>query len=109
MFHTDSCTTTLHTHLNSTKGVEEVCVVVGGRAEPTRGLLAFFDKGEYLLLVHPLQVVHEVHGGEAPVHTTHAQELCDTVLLQAMRVDICSCARARVYVYLCASLHVYMC
>ena len=81
--------------------------MVGGRAEPTRGLLAFLDKGKYLLPVHPLQLVHEVHGGEAPVHTTHAQELCDTVLLHAMRVHTQLCTGMCAHEFAC--VHVLKC
>ena len=99
-----------HIHLNSAEGVEEVCIVFGGGAKPSRGLLAFLDKIEYLILVHPLELAHEVHGSEAPVHTTHAEELCDTVLLEAMcihnihvrsytvvRVSTCVCLCAVCY------------
>ena len=68
-------------YLYCTESVEKVRVVPHAGPHPPAVMLALLDKLQDLLLVHAVQLLHQVHRSQSPVHTTHPQVLCYTVLL----------------------------
>ena len=71
----------MYLYLYCTECIEEVGVLLVCWTKPPTRVLAALNEVEHLFLVHPVELSHQVHGRQAPVHSTHAEELCHAVLL----------------------------
>lgn len=56
-------------------------VMIMGGAKATRRMLTWANKLYNFFFIHPVQLVHEVHGSQSPVDSTDTQELCHAILL----------------------------